>query len=442
MLIISTKPLKTPLEYLQEKKNVPEICEIYGLSKLKFFALYKADLIIFIKKLTSEGKTRKKIAKIMGISFDSVKKLKKMNENDWKALTEEKKYQIIELSKGGINTKGISSELKIPIDWVYDALKNDILLTYIQNNLDKVIKKFGMDARTITKIIEQEGLVIPSTNLATRIIEHYGNGDFPFYKPISSNFKSKIEGEIEGDGHIRKNRDTLNPTEKITVAGYKNIIDDIKMIKKAKNLEEIPNIKEKYNNIVKGIENVQVTSFQMTKAIKELPWVEYLGKCFEEEGYKVKIRIYETNCYLEVQSSVQLQELRDKWYKDGVKIIPDGYKHNPTNLLHEYEGDGNYGKKENRINLSTENFTKQEVQKISNDINQEIGIHTLVHIEHDKRQPGNEYWRIDLNRNADVEKFFQYLEKADKESLEMAKKTVPHKFPEKFLHNDEVEDDD
>ena len=412
-----------------------------GLSKLKFFALYKADLIIFIKQLVAEGKTRKEIAKLMGISFDSVKKLKKMDENEWKGLTEEQKAQIIELSKAGINPKGISSEMKIPIDWVYDALKPDILLTFIQTNLDSAIKRFGMDARTLVKIIQEEGLTIPSSSLAERIIKHYGDGHFPFYKPISNKLLSKIEGEIEGDAHIRKNRDTLDATEKITSKDYKKLIDDINLIKNAKNIEEIPNIREKFNNIVKGIENVQTTSFTITKAIKELPWLKYMGKCFEEDGYKVNIRVYEKKCYLEVQSSVQLQELRDKWYKDGIKILPDDYKHNPTNLLHEYEGDGSYNRKSNRVIFSTHNFTEQEVRKIRDDIASKVHISPTVTRETKRdiqgnRYPGEYYYLIYINRNDDVEKFFQYLEKADEKSLEMAKRVVTHKFPLKFLPPD------
>ena len=163
---------KTPLDYLTEGMKVPDLCELLGLSKLKFFALYKAAIIIRIKELTAAGKTRKEIAKIMGINFDSVKKYKKMDENDWKGLTDEQRATIRELSLAGINPKGIMSELKIPIDWVYDALKDDILLKYVQTNLDGAIKRFGMDARTLTKIIKEEGIVKTRTSLAHRIIDH------------------------------------------------------------------------------------------------------------------------------------------------------------------------------------------------------------------------------------------------------------------------------
>ena len=38
------------------------------------------------------------------------------------------------------------------------------------------------------------------------------------------------------------------------------------------------------------------------------------------------------------------------------------------------------------------------------------------------------YYKIYVNRNADVEKFFRFLEKADKRSLEVAKRVVGHKF--------------
>lgn len=432
-MITNDQIARKPLKYLREGKQVPELCELFGLSKLKFFSLYKADLIEFVKQLGSEGNARKEIAKIMGISFDSVKKLKKMDENNWRELTPRQKCQIVELSKAGINPKGISSELKIPIDWIYEALKPDILLTFVQTNLQMAIEKFGMDARTLSKIIQEEGYIIPSSSLATRIIQHYGNGDFRFYKPMSEKLKNKLEGEIASDGHIRKNRDTINPAKKIKVLDYKEIVDNIKVIKEAKKLGDIPNIREKYNKMVKGIENVQTTSFEMTKATKETPWNKYIEKCLKEEGYETSLREYEINSKLESQSSVQMQELRDKWYRGETKILPDSYKPNPTNVLHHFEGDGSYNRKSNRVNISTQNFTEVENHKIADLWKQEIGIDVRVYKDH---WEGREYFRLWINKNADVEKFFQYLEKADKESLEMAKKIVPHKFPLKFLPPD------
>ena len=429
---------KTPLDYLREGMQVPDLCEIYDMTKYSFFRKYRADLIIYVKELVSQGYSSKTIAKMMGINIDSVKKLRHQEESNWKEISEEQKATIIEMSNAGINPKGISAELKIPINLVHEALKPRILLTFVQSTLQKTIERYGMDARTLTKMIREEGLVIPSTSVAIRIIEHYGNGNFPFYKPMSSSLLQKVRGEIEGDGHVRKNRDTLNPTEKINAKNYKEIMNDFKLIKGAKNIEEIPNFKEKYNKIVKGMENVQVTSFQITKAPEELPWLRYMAKCFEDEGIKTNVRVYEDHCYLEVQNTVQFQELRDKWYKDGVKILPKDYGHTPTSLLHEFEGDGSYNRKSNRISFSTHNFKEEEVREATNDIANRVNIRPTVTKETKRDFEGNRfegeyYYLIYINRKDDVEKFFQYLERADPESLEMAKRTVPHKFPLQFL---------
>jgi hypothetical protein len=429
---------KNPIDYLREGFKVPELCGIFEISRLKFFSLYKADLILFIKELVTEGKTRREIAKLMGINIDSVKKLKKMDEHEWNGPSEEQKSQILELSKAKINPKGIRTEMSIPIDWVYNTLKNEILLTYVKTNLQTTIERYGMDARTLTKIIESEGFIIPSSSLALRIIEHYGEGEFPFDKAISNTLKDKIIGELMGDGHIRKNRDTLNSTKDVGVKEYKEIEEIIKEIKEAKSIEAIHNLKDRYNLITKVMENVQITSFELHKGVKEFKWAEYMEKVFKEDGYETSLRKNEIDCYCSTQSSIQLQEMRDKWYKDGVKILPEDFKINPTIMLHWYEGDGSYGRKENRINFSTHNFTENEVRKLRNDITQELVISPIVTKEtkrdfQGKKYPGEYYYLIYINRRDDVEKFFQYLDKADKESVELAKKTVPHKFPNHFL---------
>lgn len=423
---------KSPLDYLNEGLLVPEICEKIGLTKHELLRLHRGKLIIYVKKLNSEGKTLKEIAKLMGVSYDTVKKLRKEDENLYKPVSEILKREIIELSASGLNPRSIRSKLSIPTHRIYEALKDKIILTIVQQNLSQAIKDFKIDSRDIIKLVKPEGYIIPDGGTSMKITKHYQDGEFPFYKPISNYLRDVIEGELLGDGHIANTKTNTNHEEKTDLKIYKEALNNLKEFNKAKSLDQIENVKDKYNKSIKVIEKIKTSSFVLHKAIKELRWAEFIKKIFQENGYRTNLRVNEDDCFSEANSSVQLQKIHEQWYDGKKRILPEELSLNPTKVLHWYEGDGSYNKKPNRICLNTQNFTKEEVNRLTDNLNKEIGINSKFYKEQRRDGEGNKlegyYYRMWVSRNADVEKFFNYLEKADERSLEEAKKVVSHKF--------------
>ena len=67
---------------------------------------------------------------------------------------------------------------------------------------------------------------------------------------------------------------------------------------------------------------------------------------------------------------------------------------------------------------------------ISQKLDEEVKIKSHVYNTDMKKQDGTygNYWFIQFTNKDDVEKFFQYLDKADKKLLDVAKKEFSHKF--------------
>lgn len=132
-------------------------------------------------------------------------------------------------------------------------------------------------------------------------------------------------------------------------------------------------------------------------------------------------------------ASVQLYDYLEIWYPDGKKIVPKNISLTPTTLLHWHIGDGSTGKKQ--IFLYTQRFPKADVEFLSKLIEKEIGIETHVYKKYDKRYPDKDYYYIGISHQDNIKKYFSYLDKADPESVKLAKELFPWKFDLKVTIN-------
>lgn len=427
---------KTILVQLRSDSTVQEICEKLGISMRVLLSKYRADVIIYVKELVKAGKSNETIYKMTGISKTTIKRLKNEDENQITNVSNNKTEEILAFSKSGLSPRAIASNFSISVHQVKVILKEEIILSFLKGNgIFNMQSEFSMDARDITKIIHEEGFIIPSSGLTKKIIEHYGEGEFPFYKPIIKLVNDIMEGEIVGDGHIARSsaskegrRDYHNYELSTELKDYKEGLDNIKEFRDMKEIKDLDKTKEKFNKSIKAIENAKTALFELHKGIKELPIVETIAKILKENGYDSNFIKHEDHFYFKTELSVQIQKMYERFYLDGRKILPDNFTLNEQKVFNWYVGDGTYNKKEDRISFATHNFKENEVRRLSEDLNNKVGIHSAVYKTHDKRYPDSEYWIINIRRKADVDKFFTYIENSNKELLDMSKKTVPHKF--------------
>ena len=427
---------KTPLEFLRVGLTVQEICEKLQISMRVLLSKYRADLIIYVKELINQGKTQDTICKITGLSKTTLGRLKNEDENEKINISLDKREEILALSKSGLNPRTIGSTLKISIHEVREILKPEIILSFLRGNgIFNMQTEFSMDARDLTSIIKSLGFNIPPSGLAKKITEHYGDGNYPFYIPITSLVNDIMEGEIIGDGYFGRSLATVDGKRdyhdyglSTEIKNYLEGLDNFKDLKGLKEVNDIEKIKEMHNSILEAIGNAKTSFFGLHKNIKELPIVEEISKIIKEKGYNSTIRINGDNFYFTTELSIQIQKMYERFYVNGRKILPDDFQLNEQKTFQWYIGDGSYNKERNLINLATHNFKEEETNKLANELRKKIGIEPTVNKVYDKRYPDSEYWVINIRRKDDVDKFFEYIEKSNKELLDIAKKTVPHKF--------------
>ena len=149
-----------------------------------------------------------------------------------------------------------------------------------------------------------------------------------------------------------------------------------------------------------------------------------------------------TEIILNSNASVQLEAIRKKWYDNKrKKHIPSDLKLTPDILLYWYIDDGNLANK-SVITLYTNAFTKDEVSMLSKKVYEATGITFYVK---DKLIRGKIYPILICSKFANIQTFFNYLEKSNNQSLLLAKKIFPWKFDpsiKKFEHLRSIQDTD
>ena len=131
--------------------------------------------------------------------------------------------------------------------------------------------------------------------------------------------------------------------------------------------------------------------------------------------------------HLTTPNTVQLYEIRQKWYnKQGTKIIPSDLILTPDKVLHWYIGDGSLKKRKNKdeslslssIELCTQGFNEEEAERLSNLIKKDLGITAKAYKDRS----------IVITHQANITGFLRYIDRALPVSVQLAKLYFPWKF--------------
>ena len=374
------KYIKCPLDYLQEGFLVQEICEKMNISRKTIIQQYKEDFIVFIKKLIAKGFKYNHIESITGIDSHQVSKLAAEDEKNY-LLTQEKISLIVELNKSGMTPGMVAKEIGVTVYHVHDALKTEMIIRYLKMTSIKQLKiDLRMDNTKIAKVIKDAGInVVPGHGA----YNHFGNGAFPFFKPISSYLEDIIVGELLGDGHIKEIKHESGKYSfdgpSIGLDEYKKVLDTLKELYDAHTIENMNVAIEKFNKSVKALQNAKATHFELGLKLSSSDWVRFDGEKFKEGGYRISYYRAKTNdndgfyredsFNLRTENSAQLQKFRESWYQKlvngkNIKILPENYGGlNENRILHWYTGDGSYSGGE--VSFAADGFREQLVGRVS-----------------------------------------------------------------------------
>ena len=349
-------------------------------------------------------------------------------------------------------------EFRLKKGYTYSKVSREQLFTgYLQlYGIARLEKRYFIDHKTVTKILVESGFTVYSSATMTKIVNHLKtdseNSLGRFWQPITPKLQEILVGELLGDGNIRINLPTIHgirtkmniPKNTPTLEEYKHALEDLHSIQMLPNINEIINTKsertkviERFNKAIASISLSSTAYFRLHTSVEERKWIDHIGKRFEEGKYHNKIVDLcaqdktgqkKITTYLDTIGSVQLQKLYENWYagENHSKIVPKSFRLTPTMLLHWYIGDGSANR--NSISIYTDSFSKDDVEFLVQYLNAEIGIQAKIYVHIKKDRPEKKYYRIYFTNKYNYKKFFAYLNKADPESLQLAKKLFAWKF--------------
>ena len=106
---------------------------------------------------------------------------------------------------------------------------------------------------------------------------------------------------------------------------------------------------------------------------------------------------------------VEFGKLRDKWYPEGKKIVPDDIELTPECVANWYLGDGSITQNKTtkcfQLRLSTNGFSSDEVIFLSDLLNDTLDIHSRFYVH----SAENKGLVIHILRRRDVEIFLNYI---------------------------------
>lgn len=125
----------------------------------------------------------------------------------------------------------------------------------------------------------------------------------------------------------------------------------------------LPNVKNGNTNFIYGSSLEEHVQF-ILNYFKGYLYSECLEKPKYSEVYDKRTKKYYTSYRMRTRANIAFQNIRNEWYKDGIKIIPSNIRLNPLICLIWYIGDGhisNTGVSSNHIKLSTDGFDPKYV---------------------------------------------------------------------------------
>lgn len=411
----------TTLDLLKSGKTIPEISSITGIKKASLIKQLKSDLLEKIKLNLDNGSKPKEIARKLGLGYTTVL--------DWI------KDNNLSSSSKNNREKGLGSLAK----------RVELLKEFAQGKgITAVSKKFHVHRQTAKKLLTEQGFKIFNGNTVKKLNEALRGESFVKF---SEYIKEVITGSLLGDGFIepKLNRNKLLPQ---TISSFKDLETGLRNIDNMKNLPKDfkwKSIAHYYNNALKAMENHPTAIFGLNKSTVETPWLREIRNIFKKnnlnpyfsKGFNKTFNKH--SLLLRHKSTHQMFEEWKRWYVDGKKILPTDLKITPTVIRHWFAGDGRLTK-DNCVIFCSESFTERENKELLDNINKEIGIQAIVSPHRKSEYPNRKYWRISVNKQVDVRKIFNYIERGNDNALNALKQTMPWKFDPKLRKMDVITD--
>jgi len=203
-----------------------------------------------------------------------------------------------------------------------------------------------------------------------------------------------------GSKHTQKHKDNSSKGHMITISS------PIKSI-----LEIIEGLVLTDAHLSEPKTEFQNSRFQISIGWKFRPFAYYLQQLFSDHNIDTTMKTYTrktgiTSINLTTTRNTNFTKLHKKWYKNGIKIIPDDLEITPKSLAYIMMGDGysryTYKDKIVIIGLCTENFTIKENELLAKKIFK-LGV-TFRVCKHRKSV------RLICKRKSDVSRFMGLIE--------------------------------
>ncbi len=389
-----------PIELLNAGKNVKEIAEITGLTTKHVILLLKEALVEKTKNHLIQGKKVSEIAYILDVRESTVKL--------WIKTYDLRRYWISRLDIDG--TK---------------ADKPAIYRSFLQlKGLVEISKQFHFFHEKIKGILEEQGFKVFQGSTLNKAISTLNGESF---RPLNSELREMIDGMMLGDLHIEVMLRTVAP-QLTDVPSFKELekaIEDLRGLQSTSD-QDWRRLASIYNKAMMVIEEMPTARFNLAKAILEEKWVKKASEKLIENNYPTHIITKSDKITLTAKSTFQMYEQHQRWYPNGKKIIPIDLNMTSNIALFWFIDDGFLSKYQ--VGFSTDCFSKNDINIISQELFDKVQINTHLYEHKDSRYPDKTYYALYISKKENIDKFFAYLEKADKKLLETAKREFPWKF--------------
>ncbi|MFX1538833.1 MAG: hypothetical protein ACFFDI_31985 [Promethearchaeota archaeon] len=317
-------------------------------------------------------------------------------------------------------------ELNQPNQSMTPELRRKIIRKYTQlQGYTSIASELHLDATRVKKVLTEAGYEIfhgfTFFNVKKRLVSSW--------KPLSKELREIIIGELLGDGNMRCDSRLEGPSP--SLAEYKKALDSLQIIQS----NEIFSFNPKdFNKAINTISRGKTACFRIGTSKIEKKWLQHLIQLIRSQGYSVSMTNLsdESKCEFSTQYTVQLYELFQEWYKaatvprrSGKKNMVYSIKLTHRILFHWHIGDGSMNK--DQTALHTEGFALKGNSYLKELIEKTLGIPiTLRHYEYPFLEIPKMYTNV----------YLDYIERAPKESVVLAKKLFPWKFSRVILKRD------
>ncbi|PWI49462.1 hypothetical protein CEE45_01335 [Candidatus Heimdallarchaeota archaeon B3_Heim] len=309
--------------------------------------------------------------------------------------------------------------------------KSEIILDYLRlNSIESIVARRGFPSTTIRRILQEANV---TRTCALSNVKKHVNGVFNV--PLNNYLMDVINGELLGDLSLDfrgiKSRNISNEEYKKAISNLRELQTSI-----PKDLAEVV---DRFNDSLEAISCYSMSRIHLCASVLAIPWILHLKHLFKInsvplsshiDNAKITARKYH-NISLWSGFTTQFREVYDLWYPESIKVVPREVQMTPNTLLHWYIGDGSAN---SEILFSTHNFKVDDVIFLVDEMNKTLGIDSHWRFQKRKRKTNQPV--IIIGRREDIQRFYQYLEKATPETLRLAKKTFPWKFSRKIRKRD------